>query len=353
MTATEVDLVSVVLPTFDGERFVGEALTSVLAQTHEHLEVVVCDDGSSDGTVEIVRAIARDDRRVRVERNPARLGPVGNFERCLELASAPFVKFLMQDDVLVAHAIERLLAALRAADDITLATSRRQRMDEHGVPLPDRPEVTVPVDADTVMDGVVLGDLVLERNLNLIGEPSTVLFRRAALGHARPFTLGGDPYRFLADVALWLTLLSHGRAAYLTELLSSSRAHPDQDSANRANMVVSILEWERLHRDGEAMGFLSSPDARRCAREQWLENAPFFFRFCTGPAQAGALARRIVANNRAAAHAGSRPRTRAVTSSARAIASAPVAGLLAPPVHRLRRIRQPRTASTARRVASR
>jgi glycosyltransferase involved in cell wall biosynthesis len=341
MPAAE-SLVSVVVPSFEGERFIADALASIVGQTHEHLEVVVCDDGSTDGTLDIATDVARGDDRVRVERGERRLGPVGNFERCLRVASGAYVKFLMQDDILAADAVERLLRALTAADDIVLASSRRRRIDETGSPFPDRPEMQPPVTEDTVLPGRELGDRVLVENLNLIGEPSTVLFRRAALGDSPPFSLGGPPYRYLADVGLWLTLLQRGRAAYLVEPLSSSRTHPDQDSAVRANMVVSILEWERLHREAAACGFLADPADRAAARARWLSNAPFFFRYCTGTAQASQLARRIAALDREAVRTGERSRAKATASTLRALGYAPVAGLLATPVHRARARRRRR-----------
>src|SRR6185503_5828724 len=113
-----------------------------------------------------------------------------------------YVKYLMQDDRLESRAVERLLDALLQADDVVLATSRRRRIDALGERLPDRPEVRPPYSRDTVVEGLDLGDLALEENLNVIGEPSAVLFRRSALGEATPFSVGGRPYRYLDDMAL-------------------------------------------------------------------------------------------------------------------------------------------------------
>jgi glycosyltransferase involved in cell wall biosynthesis len=337
-------LVSVLVPTFDGERFLAEALGSVVAQTHEDLEVIVCDDGSTDRTLDIARSFAAGDARVRVEPNREQLGPVGNFERCLALASGPYVKYLMQDDVLEPDAVERLLTALTAADDLVLATSRRVRIDDGGRPLPDRAETEPLGPEDIVLDGMALGDLVLEENLNRIGEPSTVLFRRTALGGAAPFRLGGERYRYLADVALWLRLLTGGRGAYLAAPLSRSRQHRDQDSRSRVNMVVSVLEWQRLHREARAFGFLASDEARERALRRWLRNAPFFFRFCSGPRSAAELLHAVVSTNadllEAAAGRGRVHHARAV---ARATASClhgallfPVAALGAEWIHETR-----------------
>jgi glycosyltransferase involved in cell wall biosynthesis len=337
-------LVSVLMPTFNGERYLAEALRSALQQTYEELEVIVCDDGSSDATREIARAFAAEDPRVHVHVNEARLGVVANFERCLALASGPYVKYLMQDDRLEPPAVERLLDALLEADDIVLATSKRTRIDAHGQPLPDGPEGRSPYARDTLVDGRVLGDMVLEENLNLIGEPSAVLFRRSALGEAIPFSLGGAPYRYLADLALWLTLLGRGRAAYLVEPLSRFRHHADQDSGVRANMIVSVLEWQRLHREARALGFLTSDAAWERACRRWLENAPFFFRFCSGVPEAASLLQAIVAANaerlRLAEGRGrwrqAHTALRSTTSCLHAAVLFPGAGLWAERVHQAR-----------------
>jgi glycosyltransferase involved in cell wall biosynthesis len=344
MSTSGGGLVSVLVPTFDGQRFLSDALRSVVAQTYEQLEIVICDDGSSDATLEIARSFAADDPRVHIHVNETRLGVVGNFERCLALASGTYVKYVMQDDILEPRAVERLLDALLEADDVVLATSRRTRIDERGEPLPDRPEVRSPYARDTIVDGHALGDIALEENLNLIGEPSVVLFRRSALGEATPFSLGGAQYRYLADLALWMTLLSGGRAAYLVEPLSRFRYHGDQDSRVRANMVVSVLEWQRLHREVRALGFLATDASCERAARRWLENAPFFFRFCSGVPEAASLLQAVVVANaellRLAKGRGRWHQARAVLRSTASCLHAalwfPFAALWADRVHRAR-----------------
>jgi glycosyltransferase involved in cell wall biosynthesis len=350
-------LVSVLVPAFNGERYIADALRSAVTQTYVQLEIIVCDDRSSDATVEIARAFAAEDSRIHIHRNESRLGPVGNFERCLSLASGPYVKYLMQDDRLESRAVERLLDALLQADDVVLATSRRRRIDAQGEPLPDRPEVRPPYQRDTVVEGLVLGDLALEENLNVIGEPSAVLFRRSALGEATPFSVGGRPYRYLADMALWVTLLARGRAAYIVDPLSHFRHHEDQDSQVRSNMVVSVLEWQRLHQEARALGFLASDASWERACRRWLEHAAFFFRFCSGVTEARNLFLAIIAANtellRLAEQGGLWHRAwTALGSTASCLRAAlwfPVAGLWAEPIHRVRSSLRRRWGRPARR----
>ena len=116
--APDRPLLSVVVPVHDGARFVEEAIRSVVAQAYRPLEVVAVDDGSRDGSLALLQALAHDGAdgapavRVRAERN----GGVGR-ARNLGLASAcgEFVTFLDHDDVLTPGSLEVLAATLLAA----------------------------------------------------------------------------------------------------------------------------------------------------------------------------------------------------------------------------------------------
>ena len=66
-------LVSVCIPTYNGEEYLGECLTSTIRQTFQNLEIIVCDDGSSDRTLDIANQFAQADRRLVIHRNAARL----------------------------------------------------------------------------------------------------------------------------------------------------------------------------------------------------------------------------------------------------------------------------------------
>ena len=110
--------VQVLLATFNGARYVGALLESVLAQTLPNVRVLVRDDGSTDGTPAIVDAFAR--------RHPGRVtvletgGPGGsalsNFARLIDAADAPYVAFADQDDVWLPHKLALSLERLRAAE---------------------------------------------------------------------------------------------------------------------------------------------------------------------------------------------------------------------------------------------
>ena len=86
------------MPVFNGERTVREALESVLAQTHENLEVLVYNNGSTDGTEAVVLAIERDDPRVKYQAGNINLGSPHSFSETFRMSSGPYFMWLAADD---------------------------------------------------------------------------------------------------------------------------------------------------------------------------------------------------------------------------------------------------------------
>ena len=91
-------LVSIGVPVFNAERWLARALDSLLAQQHRRLEIIICDNASQDGTVEICREYARRDSRIRFFENGANLGAMPNFGRVLSLASGEYFMWAAADD---------------------------------------------------------------------------------------------------------------------------------------------------------------------------------------------------------------------------------------------------------------
>jgi glycosyltransferase involved in cell wall biosynthesis len=114
-------LVSVGVPVYNGERFIREALDSVLAQTYRNLEIVVCDNASTDTTAVICGEYAAKDRRIRYCRNPVNIGVHANFWRVLELSSGQFFTWAAADDLRPKTAVEDCLMALLRNRDAVMA----------------------------------------------------------------------------------------------------------------------------------------------------------------------------------------------------------------------------------------
>ena len=122
--------VSVALCTFQGERFLAEQLESIAAQTLPPAELVLCDDGSTDATLDIaVRFAATAPFPVRIFRNPANLGVAGNFSRAISLSHGSVLALADQDDVWMPTKLERLAAALDEQPGAGAAFSDAQLVD--------------------------------------------------------------------------------------------------------------------------------------------------------------------------------------------------------------------------------
>ncbi len=233
-TIPPTPLVSVCIPSFNHERTIRQAIDSVLGQSFRDFEFLVVDDASSDATASIVAAYS--DPRLRLVRNPANLGMVRNWNRCLELTSAPFVQFLFADDYLLPGCLDRKVEALSIAPDITLVFSGSRIVDSAGRILLTRK----PFARDRVFAGPALARQSF-RTRNLFGEPSNVLFRRSFLARTGPFH---EDITYSVDWDLWLRLACFGRVAYLADPLSAFRVS--------RTSVTGSFDWSRFRSDDDA-----------------------------------------------------------------------------------------------------
>ena len=101
--------VSVLVTAYNREAYIAEALESVLAQTMEDFELIVSDDGSTDGTVAIAEEYARRDPRIRVSVNPRNLGDYANRRQAATVARGRFLKYHDSDDVMYPHCLAVML----------------------------------------------------------------------------------------------------------------------------------------------------------------------------------------------------------------------------------------------------
>jgi glycosyltransferase involved in cell wall biosynthesis len=207
-------LVSVVLPVHDGEQYLAAAIDSILRQTHAHLELIVIDDGSRDGSATIAASFS--DPRLSVVRNERNLGLVATLNRGIGLARGEFVARMDADDV---AAPERLAAQLqRMIEDPDLAVlgtnityaDATGRIAGHPRSLPCGP---------------VLVRWRLLRGTCLYHP--TIMLRRAALGDERY----SPEYIHAEDYDLWLRLSRRHRLDNLPQRLLLHRRHGQSVSA--------------------------------------------------------------------------------------------------------------------------
>src|SRR5687768_4168218 len=113
---------TVLMPAFNASRFIGEAIDSVLRQTHRDFRLVVADDGSSDGTLALARSYAAKDPRVAVTTH-ANVGIANTLNRALAGIDSDWVVCMHADDVMLPDRIERQLAFVAANPEVAVAGS--------------------------------------------------------------------------------------------------------------------------------------------------------------------------------------------------------------------------------------
>ena len=261
--------VSVLTPTFQGEAFVASTIESVLAQTYEPVEHILVDDGSTDGTPELLEDYQRRyPDRVRVLRFDSRNGPCRRRNQALAEARGTLIAWLDHDDVWVPEKLERQVELLLREPTAAVCFTQYEEFDD------ETGETTY----QSQIDGK--GDF-LDR-LFVTGcfvASSTALFRREAIARrARGFR--EVDFSFGDDYFLWLTLLIDSRAVLVDEVLARLRRHPGNESArlgldNSELRALRLLE-EYLERLPIARVLLGGARRRGLARH-WAAAAEWEF----------------------------------------------------------------------------
>jgi Glycosyl transferase family 2 len=222
--------VSVVIPTHDRRRLLGQAVRSALGQTGVEVEVVVVDDGSTDGSAGALAALG--DTRVRLVRHERPRGVAVARNAGAEVARGAWVALLDDDDLWAPDKLRRQLAAASAAA-AGWAYSGVVEVDGEGQLLGGRP----PPSPDELLAG-------LRRRNPMPAGSSNVLVHADLLSTSGGFDPG---LRHLADWDLWLRLAGLGPPACVPAPLVAYRLHPGQATLDTTGMLAEARALEARH----------------------------------------------------------------------------------------------------------
>lgn len=125
-------LVSIGLPVYNGEDYLEEALDSLLNLEYPNLEIIICDNCSTDQTSEIIANYTFRDERIRPYQNEKNLGPTPNFQRVVDLAAGEFFLWAAHDDLWEVNSVSHMVNELQEYPDAILATPRTKFIEENG-----------------------------------------------------------------------------------------------------------------------------------------------------------------------------------------------------------------------------
>jgi GT2 family glycosyltransferase len=208
--------VSVVIPVHNGEKYLAQAIESVLGQTFRDFELLIVDDGSTDGTAAIIRRFAEGDRRVRILTQENRgVAAAGN--RGLHEAGAKWVARLDADDVFLPEKLERQVAFLRRNPDAQIVGTLASFINHAGRPLGL-------VGTEGPYTTAEFYRLVREDRPIYFVNSSTLMRRETVL------SIGGyrEPFAPAEDVDLWIRMMEQGHLMLkVPEPLLLYRLHGD------------------------------------------------------------------------------------------------------------------------------
>jgi len=202
--------ISVIMSVYNGKKYLGESISSILNQTFKEFELIIINDASSDGSLKIIKNFKKRDKRIKIINNKKNVGPAKARNLGLKIAEGKYIAILDSDDIPLPHRIEKQFDFLEKNKDIFLCGTNRIDIDEKGNIIRDK---------CTVIQGFDKIKKVL-RKRNCITH-SSVMFRNKGFTYREKFYYSHD-YDF------YLNLLSKGlKLDNLDKQLIKYRNAPD------------------------------------------------------------------------------------------------------------------------------
>lgn len=235
-----IPTVSILLPVYNGEKYLADVMESILSQTYSDFEVVVVDDGSTDGSVEIIRAYADKDTRVRLICHTH--GFIDTLNKGLAECQGTYIARMDADDKMKPERLERQVTVMDGNPDIAFCASYMQRMDGEEIF-----NSGLSGKIERLATTLLLG--------NFISHPTVMLRRKFLEEHHLQYCKG---YDYAEDYKLWTEVAEVGGSLYiipepLVEYRMSdgqvSRVHHEEQYDSALRIKNELIEW-LLHQEG-------------------------------------------------------------------------------------------------------
>ena len=227
---------SVIIPTYNGSKYLAAALDSVVMQQDKSIECIVIDDGSTDDTLAIAQSYAAK-LNIKLITKARAANWVANTNHALTEATGKYACFLHQDDLWLEGRLDRIRKAIAAYPQASLYLHDSMFVDDRGkplglwhCPLPNK-------------RGIVSKDEAIDKLLvqNFIAIPAPVFKRSAAL------EIGGlnEELWYTADWDFWLKLVALGDICYVPQTLAAFRVHANSQTIRRSSSVAEFRQQMR------------------------------------------------------------------------------------------------------------
>ena len=230
-------MVSVITPTYNCGRFIGETIESVIAQTYSNWEMIIVDDCSVDNTKTVVKQYQNQDSRIKYYCLEKNSGPAVARTKAMELAEGQYIAFLDSDDLWLKDKLTKQIKFMQD-NDYAFTNTSYQHMDEAGNMLDKILKVIPKTDYNRLLLDCPVGN-------------STVIYDVSKMGKFKV-----PDIRKRNDDALWLAMLKKEKYIYgLPEILMKYRLRTNSVSSNKWSLVK--YTWQ-LYRDIEHLSIFTS-----------------------------------------------------------------------------------------------
>jgi glycosyltransferase involved in cell wall biosynthesis len=257
-------LVTIAMPAWKAEPWIGEAVDAALAQTERDAEVIVVDDASPDRTADVVRERAARDPRLALHVNERNLGIGANWNRALSLARGEFVLLTHHDERMRPRMVERLVGALRARPEAVLVMGNQVEIDAAGRET-GRRVWEPPAEQDALIAPFDFLKMAIESRKPRF-TTSTCMARKAMWDAVGPFD---ERFVYALDLVQWTRFALRGPIAYVHEVILENREWPGRGThalRSLATSVEAVAARAMAYEAAAAGGALSAGERAALAR---------------------------------------------------------------------------------------
>lgn len=204
------EMVSIVIPLYNGQNYIAETLNACLMQTYRNIEIVICDDQSSDKGIEIAQAYEKANDHIRLYRNEQNMGVIRTVNRVIPLTRGDYILVLGQDDLLPAKHIERMM---KYFDDHTALVFCSYT-------IINSESSQISGEQSKYKRDIVLADLARENCLHSCG----LISRKASMEEAGLYSYNPE-WKNYGEWDLWIKMSQYGRLRYCPETSALYRRH--------------------------------------------------------------------------------------------------------------------------------
>lgn len=253
-------IVSVLMTAYNREKYISEAIESILNSTYPHFELIIVDDASTDDTFSIALAFSKKDNRIKVFRNEQNLGDYANRNKAASYAQGKYIKYVDSDDGIHPHCLETMLAMMEAFPKAGLGISVPEDSKINNFPI--------------CLNKEQVYRLHYYECPVFFASPGRVIFKRQSFDEIGGF----KPLRMIGDFEMWHRMALDYNVVLLPAGLNWYRKHENQEVKDFSRFLTQYEQIKVSYLKCSRSPF-SQQEAKKIIAARKLNLLKIFLRF--------------------------------------------------------------------------